>query len=145
MLIFPWKSWFLIAFYGIFPQCRFNNSSKGSVKTRNTLEIMFSSSAKISWKRWKHGSALCIIDYFTDFPYIFDLLGKSVKYVTTICGSIIYWFSLHIFLRNVGKVSKIVPNVCLILILLIFPTFLQHHQFRVTRKVGKISKLCNHI
>lgn len=31
-----------------------------------------------------------IIDYFTDFPYIFDLLGKSVKYVTTICGSIIY-------------------------------------------------------
>ena len=31
-----------------------------------------------------------IIDYFTDFPNIFDLLGKSVRYVTTICGYIIY-------------------------------------------------------
>ena len=86
-----------------------------------------------------------IIDYFTDFPYIFDLLGKSVRYVTTICGYIIYWFSLHIFLRNVGNISKIVWNVCSVLILLTLPTFLPHHPFRVTRNVGKISKLCNHI
>ena len=104
--------------------------------------LMFSKVAKFRSLQMKD---FFIIDYFTDFPYIFDLLGKSVRYVTTICGYIIYWFSLHIFLRNVGNVSKIVWNVCSVLILLTLPTFLPHHPFRVTRNVGKISKLCNHI
>ena len=81
--------------------------------------------------------------------YWFSLHFLFVGKISKICNHYMWFHNLLIFptyfLRNVGKVSKIVPNVWLILILLIFPTFLQHHQFRVTRKVGKISKLCNHI
>ena len=132
---------------------RWKRCPKASLLTTDTLlkqnvkgwlghSLQYGQGAEMS-AHWS--SLFCIIDYFTDFPYIFDLLGKSVRYVTTICGYIIYWFSLHIFLRNVGNVSKIVWNVCSVLILLTLPTFLPHHPFRVTRNVGKISKLCNHI